>query len=489
MAFWRRKQQVALAPAPVGGFATDARGVSVDTGYSVIGIIERNSMGQLTYQDLFEQVERETNGAAASGSISAAMACTPFWRGMHFLAQSLASVPLHVYRRTDAMGGRERLRTPMARTIGMYWTDDLTAYDAIRWMVQQSILHGTAYAEVVMGSRGDVIAIQPLETRSVNLERVGGVKQYKYTPGETASVMPTSKSRDLDPMRVIALDYYLGDDLLCVESPVKCLRRAIDLWLALEAYASSFFRNGGVPPLLVEQAVSSEKVARRAKEQMTEAVKKANKKGDILLFLPPDVKVVPIAFKPQEGQMTDARRFQLEEIARVLGVPPVFLQDLTRATYSNVVQQDLHAVKHVISKLAMQLECQINLKVFGRGDADRFAEFDLAGLERGDFQSRTEALIKSVQTGLLTPNEARALENRPPAEEAEAAGLFMQGATLPIANLPNPAEKEKAEIDVMKHPPAPPAPPGGMNGGGAKKPPGGGNGAKKKPAASMTGNA
>ena len=42
-----------------------------------------------------------------------------------------------------------------------------------------------------------------------------------------------------------------------------------------------------------------------------------------------------------------------------------------------------------------------------------------------------EGLARAVQTSILTPDEARGLENRP-AKGGNADKLFMQGATLPI---------------------------------------------------------
>jgi hypothetical protein len=61
----------------------------------------------------------------------------------------------------------------------------------------------------------------------------------------------------------------------------------------------------------------------------------------------------------------------------------------------------------------------------------RFVEHNLDGLLRGDFLSRMQGLGQAVQNGLITPDEARALENRP-AKGGNADKLFMQGATIPI---------------------------------------------------------
>jgi phage portal protein BeeE len=60
-----------------------------------------------------------------------------------------------------------------------------------------------------------------------------------------------------------------------------------------------------------------------------------------------------------------------------------------------------------------------------------YFEFNIDGLLRGDFKTRMEGLARAVQTSILTPDEARSLENRP-AKGGNADKLFMQGATMPI---------------------------------------------------------
>ncbi|WP_286160612.1 phage portal protein [Rhizobium sp. Root651] len=128
------------------------------------------------------------------------------------------------------------------------------------------------------------------------------------------------------------------------------------------------------------------------------------------------------------------RRFQVEEIARAWQLPPVFLQDLSRATFSNAEQQDLHLVKHLIGQWTKALEDEINLKFFGRSGNGRYVEHNLDGLMRGDFKSRIEGLARAIQTAQITPNEARALENRPAMKDGN--DLLVQGATVPLGQRP-----------------------------------------------------
>lgn len=143
-----------------------------------------------------------------------------------------------------------------------------------------------------------------------------------------------------------------------------------------------------------------------------------------------------IGYKPEESQLTDARRFQIEEIARIYGLPPVFLQDLTRSTFSNTEQQGLHLVKHTLSSWLAAWESELNLKLFGR-QRSQFAKFNVDGLLRGDFATRMNGYATAVQNAIRTPDEIRALEDLPPKGDT-ADELHIQGATVPLGQQSTP---------------------------------------------------
>jgi HK97 family phage portal protein len=152
--------------------------------------------------------------------------------------------------------------------------------------------------------------------------------------------------------------------------------------------------------------------------------------------MPPGHKLTQVGFDPEKGQMTEARLFQIQEIARAYQLPPVFLQDLSRATFTNAEQQDLHLVKHLIGQWTAALEGEMNLKLFGRFNGRRYVEHNLSGLMRGDFKSRIDGVARAIQTAQLTPNEARALENRPKHSNPAADDLLVQGATVVLGKQP-----------------------------------------------------
>ncbi|KAK0349753.1 hypothetical protein LTR94_031824, partial [Friedmanniomyces endolithicus] len=168
------------------------------------------------------------------------------------------------------------------------------------------------------------------------------------------------------------------------------------------------------------------------------AIEMAKKSGSPVFGMPPGHALKAIGIDPAKGQMTEARLFQIQEIARLYGLPPVFLQDLSKGTFSNTEQQDLQLVKHLVVHWAVIFEQELNLKLFGQRRRAREVKHNLDGLQRGDFKSRIEALARGIQTGQLMPDEARALENRPPDPSGAGARLYIQGATVPLGTAPAP---------------------------------------------------
>lgn len=147
------------------------------------------------------------------------------------------------------------------------------------------------------------------------------------------------------------------------------------------------------------------------------------------MALPLGHELKSIGFSPEQMQLLNLQQFCIEQIARIYSLPPVFLQDLSKGTYSNVEQQDLHFVKHTLRRWIEQTEQEMNLKLFGRA-SDMTVRFNVDSLLRGDLKTRMEAHATAIQNGIKTPNEIRDHEGLEPLPGGD--DLMIQGATVPI---------------------------------------------------------
>jgi len=223
-------------------------------------------------------------------------------------------------------------------------------------------------------------------------------------------------------------------------SPINKCADAIGLSIAATNYGSKFFKNGGVPHFALIGNFQTAAGMKRASEDLQSAVITANQEGRTAFTIPKDHTLEKLGSDPDKTHLTELKRFSIEEIARIYSIPPTFLQDLSNGTFSNTEQQDLHFVKHTIKRWVEQFEQELNLKLFGRSNNSQYVEFNLDGLLRGDFATRMEGYAKGIHNAVLTPNEARAAENRKDHEKGNE--LLIQGATVPLGKQPmnQPAE-------------------------------------------------
>lgn len=347
-----------------------------------------------------------------------------------FLSRTLATLPLHAYR--DTKEGAVRLSGKTATTIHDAPNDLMGSFKFRQYFWQQVFTGGRGLAWIERN--GPVIeALWPMDPRKTTIRRVGFDIVYKF------------ENKEYPAADVIDVPFMLREDQISHRGPIQMAAKAIQLALAMNDYGSTFFAGGGVPPLALEGPVPSGKGGlERAMADVSRVIDAARKTDKPVFPMPPNHKLTQVGYDPAKGQMTEARLFQIQEISRAWQLPPAFLQDLSRATFSNVEQQDLHLVKHLISQWAKAFEDEANLKLFGRGKNGRYVEHNLDGLQRGDFKSRIEGIARAIQTAQMTPNEARALDNRPRHPNLNADQLLVQGATVVLgqqSTAPAPPEK------------------------------------------------
>jgi HK97 family phage portal protein len=363
--------------------------------------------------------------SAGGVTVETALGVPAFWAGVNFLSNLMAGLPFHEFKRS-ADGNRQRVTSGMIAGMlaGTVNDDLLTSFKWRKGVMASVLTTGAGRTWIEKDEAGKPVNLWPLETGKTQVKRQNGRTLYRYA-------QTSSKAVTYEAHEVIDITFLPALDGLSVYNPVARLRDTLGLAIALEQYGAKFFANGGVPPLALKGPLGSPGAAARAKTDVSAAVKAANRAGDAILAIPDGYELVPVGFDPEKGQLVEAQRFVVEQIARVLNLPPVFLQDLTHGTFTNTEQQDLNLTKHTAHGWVRQFEDECNAKLYGPRQTSRFVEMNLDGLMRGDFKSRVEAMARAIGSAQLTPNEARALDNRPAGEGGER--LYIQGATVPLA--------------------------------------------------------
>lgn len=355
-------------------------------------------------------------------TIDNALGVPAIWSAVNFLSGTLAGLPLHVYQRTRE--GRRRVTTGnLPGILHDTANDEMSSFEWRKYLFDQVFTGGRCVSYIERNGGGQIVNIWPLDPHHTRVDHVFQdrklVKVYTY------------KGKKYAAREVVDVTFMLKANQLDIRGPITTNRDAIGLAIAATRYGSKAFQSGGIPPMALQGPFGSGAAASRASDDIAKTTTKLANEGKPVIAMPAGHELKPVGFNPEQMQLLELQRFAIEQIARIYSLPPVFLQDLTHGTFANTEQQDLHFVKHTLKRWIEQFEQELNLKLFPRG-SNRYVEFNVDGLLRGDFKTRMEAHAASIQNGIRTPNEVRDIENLGPMPEG--GRLMMQGATVPIAS-------------------------------------------------------
>ena len=366
----------------------------------------------------------------------AAMQIPTVYACVRLLAESIAALPLHLYRVTDENGNKEKARDhPLYKILYRQPNPEMTSFVFWETLMTHLLLWGNAYAQIIRNGKGEIIALYPLMPNRMKVERdAKGRLYYEYqTMKEDA---PTMKGAvyQLDPSEVLHVPG-LGFDGLVGYSPIAMAKNAIGLAIAAEEYGSKFYANGAAPSGVLEHPNVLKDPA-KVRDSWNAAFGGSSNAHRVAV-LEEGMKYTPISISPNEAQFLETRKFQIDEIARIFRVPPHMVGDLEKSSFSNIEQQSLEFVKYTLNPWVCRWEQALQRALLDDDEKGKyFFRFNVEGLMRGDYQSRMNGYATARQNGWMSANDIRELENldRIPAELGGDLYL-VNGNMLPLSQV------------------------------------------------------
>lgn len=361
-----------------------------------------------------------------------AMQLTAVYGCVRILGETIAELPLHLYRYT-ADGGKEKaVGHPLYRVLHDEPNSEQTSFIFRENMMTHLLLWGNAYAQIIRNGRGEVVHLYPLRPDRMTVSRGrDGRLWYQYqrsTDDVDARKNETVVLRNDEVFHIPGL----GFDGLIGYSPLTMARNALGAAMASDHFADKFFSNAALPSGVLEypSALKDPKKFRETWEGTFAGAMNAGKTP----VLEDGMKYHQISVSPQDAQFLETRKFNINEIARIFRVPPHMLADLEKSSFSNIEQQSIEFVKYTISPWAARIEQQMKKSLLLEHEkSDYFVSFNVSGLMRGDYASRMNGYAIARQNGWMNANDIRELEdlNRIPAEDGGDLYL-VNGNMLPL---------------------------------------------------------
>nr|WP_255762590.1 phage portal protein [Halomonas alkalisoli] len=340
-----------------------------------------------------------------------AMRVTAVYACVRMLCGAVATMPLHVYRRTDK--GRERVDHPLWWLLNQEASPTFTASAMREHQIASMLLRGDGLAWIRRNRRGEAERLDPLPRQHTIIEKRGGRLIYFANLEEEGY-------RGIDQDDVLHLPNVGFDGVSSPSVIGLAAKQGIGLAMAAEEYSARFFSNGARPDhvITMEKTPSQEQLDRIRDNWLKRHTGTAN--AHLPGMLVGGAKVQQITMSSEDAQLMEARQFQVTDIARAFGLPSWMINANEKSTSwgSGLEQMGLGFIIYTLQPHLTRWAQEINRKLLR--DQNLFAEFNVAALLRGDAKTRAEyyksALGGTQNPGYMTPNEVRAKENLPPIE-------------------------------------------------------------------------
>lgn len=338
------------------------------------------------------------NKSGVSVTARRAMSIPAWKRGTQYLAEQVSGLPTHTYR--DRPDGRVRRADPPWLKRPDTETPWLTLVE--HWVM--SMTHrGDAYAFKKRNEAGQVTGL-----RGIHPDRVrkglapDGTKVFRIDGREDIGLT----TREILHIPGLSLDGVWGVDV------ITYMAQAIGTAAAAEEFAASSFGQGNhlQAYISVKEPLSPEEaeLTKNQWERFHKGMANANEFG----VLGNGAEYKTVSLTPEQQQLLETRGFEVTEMARIIGVPPHKLYDLSRATFSNIEHQAIEAVTDSIMPWVRRIETYINYDLHLLPPAN-FIEMDPAGLLRGDAKSEADAMTAAISGGWMTRQRAAQIKNLP----------------------------------------------------------------------------
>lgn len=375
-------------------------------------------------------------GQSASGANvneQTAMSMTAVYACVRVLAESIASLPLHVYQRGEN-GNRVKAEDhPLFFLLHDEPNPEMSSFTFRETLMTHLLLYGNAYAQILRNGRGEIVGLYPLLPNRMRVERdEAGRLFYRYSRYDQEPPSMEGSTVILAPEDVLHIPGMSFDGLVGL-SPIAACRNAVGAGLSADEYSSRFYANGAAPSGVLEHP-GVIKDPERLRESWSAAYGGSRNSGKVAI-LEEGLKFTPISISPQDSQLLETRKFSVEEICRIFRVPPHLVQDLERATFNNIEQMSLDFVMYSLNPWVCRWEKSMTRSLLNDKEKRELEiRFNLDGLLRGSYESRMRGYSIGINNGMMSVNDCRRLENLNLIPADQGGDIHMvQGAMMPLS--------------------------------------------------------
>lgn len=347
------------------------------------------------------------------------------WRAVNLIGGTAASLPLHAYREV----GDVRVKVTAGRAAELLDEPhpDMTPFELWELMFGHLLLWGNAYFRVLRNRNNQVQELWLIHPGRVRAGRDSetGLKIY-----------------EIDRSPVPLFDEQIlhipgpGYDGVCGVSPIRMARQGIGLAMAAEEYGARLFGSGSLASGILQTEQRLDQPAADALKARWKAKVGGLGNAHEVAILDSGAKFQQLSIPPEDAQFIESRKFQIDEVARMFGIPPHMLMQTEKSTSwgTGIEQQSLGFVKFTLRPWLTRVEQRLSRLL---RDQAVYIRYSLEGLLRGDSAQRSAFYREMWGIGVYSTNDIRRLEDHGPVEGGD---VRYRPLNMGVLGAPDPQE-------------------------------------------------
>jgi HK97 family phage portal protein len=329
-----------------------------------------------------------TSGVTTNDALSLASV----YRSVSIISTAMKQLGIHVYRDDAEVTPTPLLiRQPDIKMTRETWMEQT---------INSMALAGNAYWLIGRNGRGETVNLEVLNPFDVMIQTDDYGTALYYTYRGTLRY-ELNEIQHLAMMRVPGNVYGLGP----IQAAQKELLNARDT----RDYASVWFTDSGIPNgvLKSDQMLSPDQAAAAKDAWNTTA---GAKNG--VAVLGNGLNYQPMYLSPRDAMFIEAQAWNVQQVARLFGIPANMLMasvDGNSMTYTNMEQEQMAFVRYTLSQYIVEIESALTY-VTTRGT---MVKINVDSILRSDTLTRYQAHKLAIESGWMTVDEVRAIEDMP----------------------------------------------------------------------------
>ena len=368
-------------------------------------------------------------------SVESALALTTVQACVTLLAESIAQLPLELFRRIKD-GGRQAAKDhPLYRVLAYAPNEWQTPFEYRENSQLKAGTRGNSISLIGRDGDGTVTGLYPVPTETVQVLKGPDMLPYYRIDGQEP--IP---QRMVHHVRWWSLNNYVG------VSPIMLHANAIGHAQAIQQYAGKSFLNGTALSGVIERPreaapIKDQGVIDRITDKWQQMYGGSSNAKRVAM-LQEGMTFKALSMTNVDAELIPALKLTSLDIARIYKVPPHMIGELDKATFSNIEHQAIQFVIYTLLPWIKRHEQAMMRDLLLPSERDEYyIEFNVSGLLRGDQASRYAAYAVARQWGWLSVNDIRRLENLPPIAGGDT---YLQPLNMVDAAKPLPDQMPKA---------------------------------------------